>query len=483
MFKYAYSSKKMIKYFSSLIFIFTTLFVFAQQKVIINNNLPRHDTNGKIVDAHDGRVVQFGDTFYWYGTQYGNTNGFVETNKYVSYSSKDLKTWKFEGELLGEHQIGVYYRPHVIYNQQTKKYVLWYNWYPKLWNGQFGVATSDLPTGPFTVINENIKVKHSDLGVGDLGLFVDDNQKAYLSYNSITGHSVSVEELNDDYTQSTLNGSEFIAKDSEAGSMFKRDDIYYLLTDYTCCFCTQGSGAKVFTAKSPLGPYQFTSDINRYPGSPATVLNDGFSKDNQYVNLTAKNKGIEIWLDEMQKVSSLNLYQFTGDRNGQCGEVSNPKVHDLIKDFSFDVFYDDNGAWKKIESISKIITKTALQTNYQLEFAKIETDRLMVAANLASENEVLHLSEATVNQEPLKFKVFFLDEQKKPIIPAQQSYVMQISTNKGNQYVWMGDLWGSATDNVKGHDFQYWSAPLQFYKNGNIKPLQWDNQWKLKIKK
>ena len=50
------------------------------------------------------------------------------------------------------------------------------------------------------------------------------------------------------------------------------------------------------------------------------------------------------------------------------------------------------------------------------------------------------------------------------------------------QYIWMGDLWGSASDNIKGHDYQFWSSPMQFYSNGLIRPLEWTNQWKLKIK-
>ena len=46
---------------------------------------------------------------------------------------------------------GIYYRPYVIYNARTRKYVLWYNWYKKTWDGQYGVATSDRPQGPFTI--------------------------------------------------------------------------------------------------------------------------------------------------------------------------------------------------------------------------------------------------------------------------------------------------------------------------------------------
>src|SRR6185436_16149313 len=37
---------------------------------------PRLDTSGNIVDAHDGLLVQFGDTFYLYGTAYGLSDGW-----------------------------------------------------------------------------------------------------------------------------------------------------------------------------------------------------------------------------------------------------------------------------------------------------------------------------------------------------------------------------------------------------------------------
>ncbi|RMF01355.1 MAG: hypothetical protein D6772_04945 [Bacteroidetes bacterium] len=115
------------------------------QLVQVANTRPRLDDQGQIVDAHDGRISKFGDTFYWYGTAYGETNSFTPANHYRCYSSKDMQVWYYEGCLLPEQPEGVYYRPHVIYNAQTRKYVLWYNWYPKLWNGQFGVAINDSP--------------------------------------------------------------------------------------------------------------------------------------------------------------------------------------------------------------------------------------------------------------------------------------------------------------------------------------------------
>ncbi|MGA2067231.1 MAG: hypothetical protein ABSG86_19825 [Thermoguttaceae bacterium] len=106
----------------------------------ISNVAPRRDAGGKILDAHDGCLHKFGNRFYLYGTAYGTTDGFGKSNRYCCYSSADLVTWKPEGELLHKPPEGVYYRPYVVYNAKTRKYVLWYNWYPTLWNGQYGVA-------------------------------------------------------------------------------------------------------------------------------------------------------------------------------------------------------------------------------------------------------------------------------------------------------------------------------------------------------
>ncbi len=464
-----------------LLFAFVT---GAQQVVVVDNENPRKTVEGKIVDAHDGRIIQFQKKFYWYGTSYKGTNGFTNANEYVCYSSTDLKQWTFEGPLLEKKSIGVYYRPHIVYNSRTKLYVLWYNWYPKLWQGQFGVATSQSPTGPFTILNENVPMKHSKLGVGDLGLFVNEDNKAYISYNTINNHKVSVELLDEDYTKSTLTGSEFIAEHCEAGSMFKKDGTYYLLSDYTCCFCTQGSGAKVFTAKNPLGPYVYRQNINRYPGNVSPVLNDGFVNDNLFENLQAKPKtAIEIWLNKSTNLNSLVIHQFTGNRNGQCGEVDNPILHQSILKHAFTIKLWKDGEWKIVQPTSATTHSSSMLNNYRFSFKTINTGRVLIEPAFADSSQPVQIAEVIINNAKIIGRVFLTDDLLgKPIIPAQQTYVMPLSGLKGTQFIWMGDLWGSASDGVKGHDYQFWSKPLEFYKNGLIKPLEWINQFQITLK-
>lgn len=466
------------------VFLFSVVWqqLQAQNILTINNSQPRLDTKGQIVDAHDGRVVQFGNRFYWYGTQYGATNGFTTANQYVCYSYTDLKTWTPHGPLLAQKPQGTYYRPHVVYNKRSKKYVLWYNWYPKLWDGQFGVAVSDVPMGPFTIVNDNVPVKHSSLGVGDLGVFVDDDGKAYLSYNTIKGHQVSVEALNDDYTASTLQGSDFLARDCEAGSMFKRNGLYYLLTDYTCCFCTQGSGAKVFTASSPLGPYTYKQNINRYPGAASPVVLDGNSNDNFFEALQPKEEHkLELWLQGTQMVSSVLIYQFTGNRNGQCGQVDNPVVHETILQQQFVLESFANGSWKKIVVANPVVQSGSMQIKYSYRFAPVKAERLRITPLYKDSVQPVNISEVVVNTAQQKAMAFKTGKNEgKPVIPAQQTYVMELKQGNSTQYIWMDDLWGSASDNIKGHDYQFWSAPLQFYSNGTIKTLQWVNEFQLR---
>jgi hypothetical protein len=464
----------------AVLLLLLSVYTQAQQLLVIDNSKPRTDANGKIVDAHDGRIIQFGNLFYWYGTRYGSTNGFTTANEYVCYSSPDLTKWKLEGPLLQEKPEGVYYRPHVVYNRKTKKFILWYNWYPQLWNGQFGVAVSDRPAGPFKIINDKVAVKHSILGVGDLGVFVDDDGKAYLSYNTISRHKVSVELLNEDYTASTMQGSAFIAEHCEAGSMFKRNGIYYLLTDYTCCFCTQGSGAQVFTASNPLGPYTFRQNINRYPGEASAVLHDGFLNDNLFETLQPKQQqGLEVWLKKEKSISSITLHQFTGNRSGQCGEVNNPQTHQSILQHGFRIQYWQNGTWRPVQS-TVAAKHSSQQITYTIQFNRIATERLKIQPEFADTLHPLFLTEVQLSNNVLPYRIFKTGSiANKPIVPAQQTFVMPLQTPSGMQYIWMGDLWGSASDNIKGHDYQFWSKPLEFYSDGSIKPLEWINSYQL----
>ncbi len=459
--------------------------------ITVSNAQARLDGEGQIVDAHDGRVIQFGDRYYWYGTAYANTNGFVPSNHYRCYSSTDLQTWRYEGQLLPDQPEGVYYRPHVIYNEPTKKYVLWYNWYPQLWDGQFGVAVSDTPEGPFEIVNDNVPMANSEYGLGDFGLYVDDDGTGYISYNTIRDHMVSIEQLNDDFLSSTMENGGIIAKHVEAGSQFKRDGKYYLLTDYTCCFCNYGSGARVYMSDDPLSGYELTGNINRYPGRVADELKDGQKVGTHYATLEKKKNGfhaIDISFPETTNLKQLDIHLFTGNRPANCGDVSNPRVHPKFVTPSFTVEKWESGEWMAATSELLDVSRSALSEKLIISFQerarriRLTPDSTSIPFEAVYVNEVILKNDQDQPVDIQEVYVTGQDIRRPPIIPAQQTYVMELQTAEGTAFIWMGDLWGSASDNVKGHDYQYWSAPLQFNSDGTIQRLEWQSEWSFKKK-
>jgi hypothetical protein len=462
-----------------------------ENSITISNSIPRLDEEGQIVDAHDGRVIQFGDRYYWYGTAYANTNGFVPSNHYRCYSSDDLTNWTYEGRLLPDQPEGVYYRPHVIYNEPTQKYVLWYNWYPQLWDGQFGVAVSDTPEGPFEIVHDNVPMANSEYGLGDFGLYVDDDGTGYISYNTIRDHMVSIEQLNDDFLSSTMENGGVIAKHVEAGSQFKRNGKYYLLTDYTCCFCNYGSGARVYMSDDPLSGYQLTGNINRYPGRVADELTDGQKVGTHYATLEKKKNGfhsIDISLPETTEITKLEVHLFTGNRPANCGDVANPRVHPKFLTPSFKIEKWAAGEWVAATSEVPDVARSALSEKLTISF-RAEAGRIRITPDSTSTPfEAVYVNEVVLTNDqdqPINIQEAYVtgqDIQRPPIVPAQQTYVMELQTSEGTEFIWMGDLWGSASDNRKGHDYQYWSAPLEFNSDGTIQRMNWKNEWSFKKK-
>ena len=240
--------------------------------VVIDNTNPRRDSAGNILDAHDGCLKLFNGKYYLYGTRYGKADGWGKTNKYGVYSSPNLKDWTDEGVILNDLPEKPYYRPYVVYNGNTHKYVLWYND-----DGRMGVATADRPEGPFTEQSSDVPLKHRD--TGDLGLFVDNDGTGYVTYSYDDGgdykktfpiskepiphHQIVVEQLTADYLGSTGRVTQPIAGNSEAPTLFRRGDLYYLLFDNTCAICSSGTGVRVYIAQAPLGPYLYKGNINR----------------------------------------------------------------------------------------------------------------------------------------------------------------------------------------------------------------------------
>ncbi|HXB59250.1 MAG TPA: family 43 glycosylhydrolase [Candidatus Acidoferrales bacterium] len=242
------------------------------QTAMISNIDPRRDVTGQIIDAHRGCLQFFNGTYYLYGTAFGtNRDGAAKGLSFVVYSSPDLQKWTYEGKLLKDAPEGIYARAYVVFNPTTQKYVLWYSWFPKLWDGQAGVAVSDSPTGPFEIVNQ--KAHLVGKRPGDGSLFVDDDGTAYYIYTDIDkGYALRVEQLTPDFLDSTGKSSNIMAEGTEAPILFRRKDMYYALCGPLCPDCPEGSEVQVFTSYSPLGPFstKLSLNINHRDVSTAT---------------------------------------------------------------------------------------------------------------------------------------------------------------------------------------------------------------------
>src|SRR5258708_34625094 len=87
----------------------------------------RFDTNGNAVDAHDGQLARFGDTYYLYGTSYNCGYRWTINSSFCGfkvYSSPDLVHWTDRGFVVTPYQCSLCFHPHVIYDPVTSKYAL-----------------------------------------------------------------------------------------------------------------------------------------------------------------------------------------------------------------------------------------------------------------------------------------------------------------------------------------------------------------------
>ena len=262
---------------------------WAARAGIIQNDVFWKDQSGNPIFSQGGGILKVGDTYYWYGVNYGRaatyaadpgsqSRGRAGFQSVSCYSSTDLAHWKFEGAALAQDQVGRgwFGRLGVVYNANTKKYVLVaQGGSPQAQGGSSPVqsgsspaqgrpqgmhgeyfATSDTPTGPFKFDNVQSNIPFiANGGTGDQTTFQDDDGKAYVICSNKNGRS--------HLYVAPLRSSDFLAVQSateisegpgrEGNCMFKYQGRYY--------FCSSdlhgwnASPTHVISATHILGPY------------------------------------------------------------------------------------------------------------------------------------------------------------------------------------------------------------------------------------
>jgi len=249
----------------------------------------KFDTAGNAIDAHEGGIELFGGTYYLYGESHGCgvmwQQGGTAWCGIGIYSSPDLVHWtnlglafapdSYDGLTHINGRANTWqddcngatwgcYRPHVVYNASTGKYVMWING-----NGDnvsnYWVLTASSPAGPFTIATASPTLAYTGQNLGDEEIFVDSDGTAYIDYTDWSINDQVVEKLNASYTSGvgtafgnapSANVVRLGQSYTEAPAMFLRNGSYYLtFSDPNCGYCYDNGGASYRQASSPLGPW------------------------------------------------------------------------------------------------------------------------------------------------------------------------------------------------------------------------------------
>lgn len=211
-----------------------------------------YDDDGKLIQAHGGSVFYADGKFYLYGEnkegvngRANGGNGSIWHNGVKMYSSTDLYNWKNEGVIaLDENDpespfypARIMDRPHIVYCEKTKKYVMWAKIAELLTentsfsNGYYAVCESDKINGKYKLIRKETA------GVpGDFDLVVD-GEKCYIIYEKPHSEMICTT-LSDDFTSFTDQTSSHLPYPyppfvREAPAFFERNGRKFLLTSGT----------------------------------------------------------------------------------------------------------------------------------------------------------------------------------------------------------------------------------------------------------
>ena len=224
------------------------------------------DTKGERIQAHGGSVMYLDGYYYWYG----ENKDCVDPENQIwhggvrCYKSKDLYNWEDLGAIIPPnyddstssiHPSSKMDRPHIIYNNKTRKFVCWLKIMERDGTQSETVLTADKITGPYTIVRE--KLYPLGMSGGDFDLVVAPDGKAYYYFERVHSETICAD-LTDDYTNVTGYYSTHFPQPyppyvREATAHFLRRGKHYLLTSGTTSYYPNPS--EVAIADTWHGPY------------------------------------------------------------------------------------------------------------------------------------------------------------------------------------------------------------------------------------
>jgi Glycosyl hydrolases family 43/GDSL-like Lipase/Acylhydrolase family len=247
---------------------------------------PWNDDAGNFINAHGAGVLHFGDQYYLFGEIKKGSTRLVAGQDWEDYrvpaggvscySSRDLIRWKFEGIALApvtgdpsnDLDTGrVIERPKVIYNEKTKKFVMWMHIDKENYSyARMGVAVSDKPEGPYKFEGS---LQPNGQESRDMTLFQDDDGRAYLIYASENNNTMHICPLSEDYLSPSKNYIRIlVGQRREAPAICKDGNKYYLIT--SLCSGWSPNAALYSVADSMMGNWVNKGNPCVGPGAETT---------------------------------------------------------------------------------------------------------------------------------------------------------------------------------------------------------------------
>jgi hypothetical protein len=222
-----------------------------------------YDTDGKPIAAHGAGLLYHNGVYYWYGETRASFSTFPG---FSCYSSKDLFNWKNEGYALlpvkdnpnhDLYETNIIERPKVIYNDRTKKFVMWMHVEDNKYQiAHAGVAWADKPTGPFHYVKSMLP---NGAESRDESIFKDDDGKAYLIHASEKNATQHINLLSEDYLDvESIYVRVWQQEWREAPAIFKHKGKYYSITSR--CTGFSPNEAKYAVAENMLGEWKIVGN-------------------------------------------------------------------------------------------------------------------------------------------------------------------------------------------------------------------------------
>ncbi|MGA1835645.1 family 43 glycosylhydrolase [Herbiconiux sp. 11R-BC] len=232
------------------------------------------DTAGNRIQAHGGSIITVDGVFYWYGEnkEFTTPGSDIWHWGVRCYSSTDLVNWDDRGLIIPPdendtesplHPTKYADRPHIIFNERTRKFVCWIKVMTKGSVQRSTVLEADSILGPYEIARTWLRPL--GMSAGDFDLVVDPHDgKGYYYFERVHSELICAD-LTDDFTDVTGYYSTHFPQPQppfvrEAPAYFHRNRQHYLLTSGTTGYYPNPSESAV--ARSFHGPFEVLGDLH-----------------------------------------------------------------------------------------------------------------------------------------------------------------------------------------------------------------------------